>query len=179
MRPSRALVSFAVAIVLGATTGLIGTTIAPTSPIGADRATPGGLEGYPELSSGSTGDAVTILQRLLNAEGNAITELGTFGPETDDAVRMFQKAKGLKVNGTIGPAEWGALVPQLRYAETGPRVRALQHALNLRGEELELDGSFGPATLRAVKATQTKAGITANGVAGPDTWRVLVNGTGQ
>jgi peptidoglycan hydrolase-like protein with peptidoglycan-binding domain len=35
------------------------------------------------------------------------------------------------------------------------------------------DGSFGPATLAAVKCMQTKLGVTADGSAGPITWGAM------
>lgn len=35
---------------------------------------------------------------------------GGFGPITDDAVRAFQKSKGLPVNGKVGASVWAALI---------------------------------------------------------------------
>lgn len=56
------------------------------------------------LRIGSTGGEVKRLQRLLQIEVD-----GRFGPETDEAVRDFQAAAGLPVDGMVGKRTWGAL----------------------------------------------------------------------
>ena len=64
----------------------------------------------------SSGNQVKTLQRLLNAmsykgsDGKALTVDGEFGANTDAAVRSFQKAKGLTVDGIVGPSTWKALL---------------------------------------------------------------------
>ncbi len=68
-------------------------------------------------------------------------------------------------------------VQVLQYRATGEAVRALQALLNLRGRYgLKTDGSFGPATLKAVKAFQQYAQISVDGSVGPVTWGRLING---
>jgi peptidoglycan hydrolase-like protein with peptidoglycan-binding domain len=63
------------------------------------------------LRKGTTGsDAVLALQTLLNWRGQDIEIDGDFGDQTDGAVRDFQKAKGLTVDGVAGPQTWAALV---------------------------------------------------------------------
>jgi len=58
-----------------------------------------------------TGSRVRALQQALNrALGGGTVEVdGSFGPQTDAAVREFQKARGLSVDGIVGPATWTAL----------------------------------------------------------------------
>lgn len=61
------------------------------------------------LSSGDEGSAVSALQTLLNKHGAGIGVDAGFGPATDTAVREFQSASGLAVDGVAGPATWQAL----------------------------------------------------------------------
>ncbi|MFH8577653.1 N-acetylmuramoyl-L-alanine amidase [Streptomyces zaomyceticus] len=64
--------------------------------------------------------------------------------------------------------------PLLRNGDAGDRVRALQHLLAGRGAALDTDGSFGPATEKAVRDFQTLVRATADGFAGNQTWHQLV-----
>lgn len=61
----------------------------------------------------------------------------------------------------------------LRRGDSGEEVRALQQRLSLAGSPLTLDGQFGPATERAVRAFQYQAGLVVDGLAGPKTERRL------
>jgi peptidoglycan hydrolase-like protein with peptidoglycan-binding domain len=62
------------------------------------------------LSNGSSGDAVTALQRKLFAFGfDPGTIDGIFGPKTDQAVRRYQEQKGLQVDGIAGPETFASL----------------------------------------------------------------------
>jgi Putative peptidoglycan binding domain len=63
------------------------------------------------LRQGSKGPRVREIQGLLNSKG-ARPRLGVdgdFGPLTDTAVRTFQTAKHLPVDGLVGPKTWSAL----------------------------------------------------------------------
>jgi peptidoglycan hydrolase-like protein with peptidoglycan-binding domain len=65
----------------------------------------------PTLRQGSRGTAVTDLQRRLAAAGfSPGTADGIFGSLTANAVRNFQRARGLGVDGVVGPQTWGALL---------------------------------------------------------------------
>ena len=64
----------------------------------------------PTLRRGDQLDAVVKLQALLNAKYTADLEIdGLFGAKTEEAVRTFQKAHGLKADGICGPKTWAAL----------------------------------------------------------------------
>jgi peptidoglycan hydrolase-like protein with peptidoglycan-binding domain len=60
-----------------------------------------------------------------------------------------------------------AVGPDLRRGSTGSAVAALQRVLTDLGHALAADGKFGPRTDAAVRAFQTRAGLTANGIVGP------------
>lgn len=62
------------------------------------------------LRQGSSGGAVKILQTGLNGKGFRLVADGVFGPATDRAVRGFQSANGLAVDGVVGPRTWNALL---------------------------------------------------------------------
>ena len=68
-----------------------------------------------------------------------------------------------------------AAEPQLASGATGAAVVLAQQRLNAWGTRpaLKTDGTFGPATLAAVKAFQHAHGLTADGVIGPATWAKL------
>lgn len=55
---------------------------------------------------------VLRLQEALNREGFVVAVDGRLGPETEQAVRAFQRAHGLDEDGIVGPCTWPALVPQ-------------------------------------------------------------------
>jgi hypothetical protein len=61
------------------------------------------------LKRGSKGEAVRALQRALVAAGFALEIDGDFGRKTEDAVKEFQRRKGLAVDGVVGPNTLQAL----------------------------------------------------------------------
>lgn len=75
---------------------------------------------------GSKGDFVKTLQTNLKSLGYQLTETdGIFGPETDDAVRRFQKdAKLDKVDGWAGPDTVAAISKELEKRKTEPKIAA-------------------------------------------------------
>jgi peptidoglycan hydrolase-like protein with peptidoglycan-binding domain len=144
----------------------------------------------PVLREGSRGPAVRALQQQLNQHGARLTVDGSFGPNTERAVRAFQQRHGLTADGVVGPRTSAALGrapssgggggsapaasgPTLREGARGEAVRFLQSALNRQGANVAVDGSFGPNTERAVRDFQRRKGLSADGVVGPRTWGAL------
>ncbi|MDH3729653.1 MAG: peptidoglycan-binding protein [Acidimicrobiia bacterium] len=64
-----------------------------------------------------------------------------------------------------------------RSGSSGAAVRDIQARLGVLGFDIGIDaeGEFGSSTEKAVKAFQTKRGLDADGIVGPDTWRDLAN----
>lgn len=72
-------------------------------------------------------------------------------------------------------------LPVVQQGDSGEAVRTVQGCVNARGNTgpvavptLVIDGAFGPKTRYAVEACQHNAGIPVDGIAGPQTWPVLL-----
>jgi peptidoglycan hydrolase-like protein with peptidoglycan-binding domain len=63
--------------------------------------------------------------------------------------------------------------PTLRRSDKAHPVPALQYLLRELGEDVPVDGQFGPRTEAAVRAVQRRSELTADGVAGPRTWAAV------
>ena len=61
------------------------------------------------LKEGSVGPAVSAVQWKLDAAGHDVKVDGDFGSKTAAAVRAFQEANNLEVDGIVGQVTWGAL----------------------------------------------------------------------
>jgi peptidoglycan L-alanyl-D-glutamate endopeptidase CwlK len=57
---------------------------------------------YPTLRQGDTGESVKQLQQLLNNNGAKLIADGAYGAKTTAAVKAYQKAKKLTVDGIAG-----------------------------------------------------------------------------
>jgi peptidoglycan hydrolase-like protein with peptidoglycan-binding domain len=135
------------------------------------------------LKQGGCGPEVEHLQRQLHAAGFYEGKLdGVFGVKTKAAVMAFQRARGLEVDGIVGPRTWAALDtrrgsglrPILKRGLCEPAVVVLQKVLATHGfDPSSKDGIFGPKTERAVLAFQRAKGLEADGVVGPKTWNAL------
>ncbi len=74
------------------------------------------------------GDDIAELQQRLNDLGFDSGRVdGVFGPDTDHALREFQRNVGIDADGTCGPSVWRAL-RSLRRAVTGGAARQLRSA---------------------------------------------------
>ena len=152
-------------------------TPAPTTQISST--------GYITLRRDSYGDSVRNLQTKLKSLGfysGAVD--GKYGEGTETAVRNFQKAKNLRVDGVAGPATQRALYSTtsgttrystIRKGDTGNAVSNLQYTLYELGYyDGSVDGIYGDTTADAVRAFQIRNKITpVDGVAGSKTLSVL------
>jgi peptidoglycan hydrolase-like protein with peptidoglycan-binding domain len=133
------------------------------------------VHAFPVLSAGSQGTDVRILQYLLRSRGFGVTADGSFGPATVDAVASFQVSSGLPPTGTATTTTWARLIVVLAAGDRGSAVKALQLGLNeKRAAGIAVTGVYDSATRAAVLAFQRHIGLTPDGIAGTQTWRLLV-----
>jgi peptidoglycan hydrolase-like protein with peptidoglycan-binding domain len=142
------------------------------------------LNPFPDVRQGDENHPVRTLQDLLNAQGFKVDVDGEFGPQTDQAVRDFQRSRSLSADGIVGPATWPALVIQVRQGDQGDAVRGVQEELDFRdpANGPKVDGVFGPKTDAAVRAFQQAVGakvsvVEVDGIVGVITWQALVGNT--
>ncbi len=75
----------------------------------------------------------------------------------------------------VSSAECGVTLPVLRNGDKSGFVTTLQILLNkYNGAGIDEDGSFGPATEKAVIAYQSSRGLDADGIVGQKTWTQLL-----
>ncbi|MDD4797311.1 MAG: peptidoglycan-binding protein [Eubacteriales bacterium] len=129
------------------------------------------------LRVGAQGDDVKTLQQKLANKGYLKGSAdGKFGNGTLAAVKAFQKAMNVKQDGVVGPTTWALLMfsRTLRQGSSGDDVKELQTILKKLGYlSGTADGKFGAATKKAVIALQKARGLTADGVAGSNTFAKL------
>ena len=135
----------------------------------------------PVLRKGSEDPAVRDLQEALKALGHDPGPVdGVFGAKTERAIRAFQQARGIAVDGVVGRVTWINIdeadqsEPVLRVGSSGLPVRRLQSRMSAVGFDTGgVDGRFSPKTETAVRQLQQRAGIRVDGVVGPQTWQVV------
>jgi peptidoglycan hydrolase-like protein with peptidoglycan-binding domain len=152
----------------------------------------------PAKESRAPSTSVNPVVRLQESLGVQVD--GTFGPETERAVRHLQALHHLHVDGVVGGETWSALGIHEHvtiHPEKAPRPHHRGHSLtadpaahtaptsshsNSRTDavkrlqealHVQADGTFGPETEAAVKHMQAERGIAVDGVVGPQTWSAL------
>ncbi len=147
----------------------------------------------------SRGEAVKAMQKAV---GGLVVD-GSFGPKTLARVKVWQKSKGLAVDGVIDSKDWKVLgggtataassTPSTPSAPTTStssssttEITALKGSTLRKGSAgsavkvlqqalggLAVDGRFGPATQARVVSFQRSAGVSATGVVDRKTWDAL------
>jgi len=129
---------------------------------------------------GDNGEPVHDIQDRLAAMGYSIGDdpAGEFGAGTAAAVADFQQSRNLTPDGMVGRETWRTLVDagfrlgdRILYYRLpmlhGEDVAALQRNLNALGFDAgNVDGIFGPNTLRAVMDFQQNRRLAEDGIAG-------------
>jgi peptidoglycan hydrolase-like protein with peptidoglycan-binding domain len=100
---------------------------------------------------------------------------GTYGTTTANAVRAFQRSRGLVESGIIDGPTWPQLVIPVGPGATGDAVVAVQRLLvEKRAAAVPVDGVYGASTTTAVNAFQAHMGLAQTGSVDGATWRALV-----
>jgi len=127
--------------------------------------------GRPSAPAASSPGVLWIQDRLNGLGFGPLTRDGIPGPRTVQAVKAFQFAAGLAVDGDFGPLtrEASDRVP----AYPGNGIRPFQQRLKDRGWTIGVDGIAGPQTSMIMRKFQAEKGLTVDGKPGPQTWTAL------
>lgn len=159
---------------------------------------------YQTLRPWDTGSEVRTMQQALKTLGYDIKVDGSYGPISENTIRTFQKKHNLQPDGIAGqqtltllyalalgtggagsaspvyPPGEGTVTPsgRLELGSYGQEVIALQNKLNSLGFQTgRNDGVYDTGTRAAVIAYQRSVGLTADGIAGPQTLGKLSGST--
>lgn len=171
----------AAAMTAGAAIAAPATPVAPAAhAVPAIPAAPALTLSWPLTVQGDRGFRVVDIQYLLNLRVHAgLAVDGIFGPSTTAAVRHFQAAQGLHVDGQVGNQTWPKLIVTVGRGTVGnaDAIRAVQYNLrNVYHYNLAVDGIFGAVTEATVRSFQARFSIPVNGIVQPTTWNTMLNG---
>ena len=142
------------------------------------------------LQKGHKGALVKQLQERLKELGYYHSAVdSSYGAQTVNAVKAFQKKNGLSQTGNVDAATMNKLnstsaikastdtntkYATLKKGDKGAEVKLLQERLKELGYYTTvIDSDYGTKTINAVKAFQQKNGLTADGVAGEATLKKI------
>ncbi len=143
------------------------------------------------IGLGDRGPAVADVQKRLRHLGYDVPgwddelKASSFGEATLNAVKAFQRARGLRETGTVDESTWNELVEAsfrlgdrflyLRHPPfRGDDVKELQMLLNRLGFNAgREDGIYGRQTDSAVRRFQHEIGLVVDGIVGPTTVEAL------
>ena len=147
-----------------------------------------------DIKLNSEGSDVRKLQQDLKELGFYNAEItGKVGAKTEAAIKAFQRKYGLSADGVAGAKTLAAIASALRGSTTstgnttiiregsqGSRVSQLQQDLKTLGYySAQITGNVGSKTVAAIKKFQEKNGLTADGIAGPDTLAAIAKQVGN
>ncbi|MBQ7064657.1 MAG: peptidoglycan-binding protein [Firmicutes bacterium] len=129
---------------------------------------------FPQLSKGSTNtSAVRTLQTWLNAVGYSVGPVdGDFGNQTVNAVKQFQTAKKLTVDGVVGQQTWRALAEA--YAKV---TQSGSGSSGESGSGSGSDSGSSETTADPIKITSQPSNLTAP-IGATGSFSVKATGTG-
>lgn len=181
---------------------LAGGNVAPAQAAQpAPEAQPAAASTPSSLNVGASGESVRALQQALKNLGYSVYVDGSYGANTANAVRAFQRDNGLYVDGYAGPSTMAKLfsgnaaaaqpaqqaqpaantntntntnIPaSLSIGTQGEAVKEMQKALRSKGYNIYPDGSYGNYTANIVRQFQSDNGLIVDGYAGAQTMAKL------
>ena len=183
-----------------------GTSSSGSSSSGTSSGTSGFTR---TLRKGYTGaDVIAVQQKLKELGFYSGSVDGVYGTGSIAAVKKFQQQNGLTADGLVGSRTYAALMSAstgsssnsgsdnsssssdstsgqdyaegtLSYGSSGTEVKKMQQALKALGYNVSADGSYGALTQMAVTQFQKRNGLTAYGVAGSATLKLLYSGNAK
>jgi peptidoglycan hydrolase-like protein with peptidoglycan-binding domain len=165
---------------------------APSNPSSTTSTMPTTL-----LRKGNSGSSVRWVQEKLKQAGFYNSEItGVFGDTTETAVKRFQQARNLTVDGIVGaitrnalnqnnsstpspstPNSSSAPTTLVKRGDSGSSVRWVQEKLKQAGfYNYQITGVFGALTESGVKEFQRARKLTADGIVGANTRNALNRG---
>ena len=111
------------------------------------------------LHQGAQGKKVENLQNALNLLGADVATDGHFGKDTTQALKAFQKAHHLKIDGELDLKTHQVMMNAVKQTT----VKHVQTTLNELGADLTINGRMDKATVAAVKDFQTEHQLKPTG----------------
>ena len=161
-------------------------TAAPTEPV----ETPGtDTSAFTTIKSGDTAEIVkTIQQRLVDLyymdypvqTNGSYSVTSKFGSTTSKALQIFQERNGLTSTGDCDEATYNALISSnavsyiMKQNDKWDMVKTIQTKLKEKGFLDKVTGYCGSDTITAVQNFQKASGLTADGIAGSGTLKLLL-----
>ena len=124
--------------------------------------------------------AVTAFQRIFNLSPDGIVGKATWYQLVRTYVGVTDLAELESQGQTFYSVNWQS-PSNLAVGSRGQKVQQLQYMLRVASQyipsvpSVAVDGIFGQGTQNAVIAFQRWAGLTPDGIVGPDTWNALYN----
>jgi peptidoglycan hydrolase-like protein with peptidoglycan-binding domain len=131
---------------------------------------------------GEVSEKLKSYQTKLKSLGYLTTDVdGTYGEDTEAAVKRFQERNGLIGDGYLGPQTIELLMSSdaqanaLMMGMKGSDVQNVQQRLKELNYLKTVDGYFGSGTENAVRAFQERNGLSVDGKVGKNTMSVLMS----
>lgn len=128
------------------------------------------------ISAVSSTGVFAIESKGVDKGNNEVQELSVRG-----GIPHYPAATAININGSSayiyqGSTRTHTVNININLGRSNTRkdaVIALQLCLNHYGYSLMVDGIYGSATANAVRGIQAEAGLSRDGVCGPNTWRAI------